>query len=87
MYCVKEMIVWGVFYFGLNFWFEAIYKNLRIVHKIRLHMKLLVAYGLGQMQTTPSIVLSQASSKEKKKKKPFEVVGQMPIIISNRQPL
>ena len=32
-------------------------------------MKLLVAYGLGQMQTTPSIVLSQASSKEKKKKK------------------
>ena len=48
-------------------------------------MKLLVAYGLGQMQTTPSIVLSQASSKEKKK--PFEVVGQMPIIISNRQPL
>jgi len=29
-------------------------------------MKLLAAYGLGQMQTTPSIVLSQASSKEKK---------------------
>ena len=49
-------------------------------------MKLLVAYGLGQMQTTPSIVLSQASSKERKKKS-FETIGQMPIIISNRQPL
>ena len=32
-------------------------------------MKLLATYGLGQMQTTPSIVLSQASSKEKRKKK------------------
>jgi len=50
----------------LNFWFEAIYKNLRIVRKIELHMKLLAAYGLGQMQTIPSVVFSQASSKEKK---------------------
>ena len=71
MYCIKEMI-WGVFYFGLNFWFEAIYKNLCIVHKIGLHMKLLAAYGLGQMQTTPSIDLSQASSKEKKSLKQLD---------------
>ena len=47
-------------------------------------MKLLATYGLGQMQTTPSIVFSQASSKEKK------IIWndwQMSIIISNRQPL
>ena len=30
-------------------------------------MKLLAAYGLGQMQTIPLVVFSQASSKEKKK--------------------
>ena len=65
-------MIWGVFYFGLNFWFEAIYKNLCIVHKIGLHMKLLAAYGLGQMQTTPSIDLSQASSKEKKSLKQLD---------------
>ena len=39
-------------------------------------MKLLATYGLGQMQTTPSIVFSQASSKKKKKKKKSsEMVG------------
>ena len=37
-------------------------------------MKLLAAYGLGQMQTKPSVVFSQASSKEKKKKS-SEMVG------------
>ena len=35
-------------------------------------MKLLAAYGLGQMQTTPSIDLSQASSKEKKSLKQLD---------------